>query len=51
MPYTVAAAAFPEGVSILGVVAGDAASLRVGDPLRVVALEVGERVGFGFVRL
>ena len=46
VPYTVVAAAFPELVTILGVVSGG--PVDVGDPLRVVAMQVGDRIGFGF---
>jgi uncharacterized OB-fold protein len=49
-PYTVAAAAFPEGIAVLGVVVGPEDDLQMGDPLTVVAMAVGERTGFGFRR-
>lgn len=49
VPYIVAAASFPEGVTILGPmqdVSYDAIS--VGDSVRTIGITVGERIGFGW---
>jgi uncharacterized OB-fold protein len=49
VPYTVAVAAFPEGVAVLGVVPGASiADLRLGDRVRSVGMLVGEAVAYGW---
>jgi uncharacterized OB-fold protein len=48
-PYAVAVADFEEGISILGVMPGVAArDLEVGQAVRTVALEVGDKISFGY---
>jgi uncharacterized OB-fold protein len=48
VPYTVALAAFPEGVAVLGVVTADLADVPLGQRVETVAILVGERAGYGF---
>jgi uncharacterized OB-fold protein len=50
VPYAVAVADFPEGISVLGLVsnATTAEELSVGDDVRTVAAEVGDKVGYAF---
>lgn len=50
VPYAVAVADFPEGISILGLVsnAGTAEELELGDEIRTVATAVGEKLSYGF---
>jgi uncharacterized OB-fold protein len=49
VPYTVAVAAFPEGVAVLGAVPGvSIADLRLGDRVRSVGMLVGGAVAYGW---
>lgn len=49
-PYTVALAAFPEGISIMGVVSDLAFDeIRIGQPLTTVAVALGDSLGYAFV--
>ena len=48
-PYVVVAAAFPEGLSILGPVPNATIDeLAIGDTLDSIAIDVGGKVGYGF---
>ena len=50
VPYSVAVADFPEGISVLGPVRKDepAREVALGHQVEVVAVEVGERIGYAF---
>jgi uncharacterized OB-fold protein len=48
VPYTVALAAFPEGVAVLGVVTAALGDVPLGQRVETVAMLIGERVGYGF---
>jgi uncharacterized OB-fold protein len=50
VPYSVAVADFPEGISILGLVRGDGSpgEVALGDEVTVVATEVGDKLGYAF---
>jgi uncharacterized OB-fold protein len=47
-PYTVALAAFPEGVAVLGVVTAPFEDVALGQSLQTVGMQVGSRVGYGY---
>jgi uncharacterized OB-fold protein len=48
-PYVVGVAAFPEGLSVLGVISGAGIDeVAVGDSVAVVSVPVGEKLGFAF---
>ena len=51
VPYAVAVADFPEGISILGLVsnAGTAEELELGDEVQTVAAQVGDKIGYAFL--
>jgi len=50
VPYSVAVADFPEGISVLGLIrkSDSAGALALGDQVEVVATEVGDRIGYAF---
>ena len=50
VPYAVAVADFPEGISILGLVSNAATvgDLRFGDEVRTVATQVGDKINYAF---
>jgi uncharacterized OB-fold protein len=48
VPYTVALAAFPEGVAVLGVVTAALDDVPLGQRVETVAMLIGERLGYGF---
>jgi uncharacterized OB-fold protein len=50
VPYAVAVADFPEGISVLGLVsnAQSSAELRFGDEVRTVAAPVGDQLNYAF---
>jgi len=49
-PYVVIAAAFDEGISVLGVLVDDLGlnELRIGDEVEVVVTSIGEVFGYGY---
>jgi uncharacterized OB-fold protein len=49
-PYVVIAAAFDEGISVLGVLVDDLGlnELRIGDDVEVVVTSIGEVFGYGY---
>ena len=49
-PYFVIAAAFDEGISVLGVLVDELNldDLQIGDEVELVATLVGENIGYGF---
>jgi len=48
-PYSVVLATHPEGVSVLGVMQADFDKISIGQPVRTIGVQVGDRVGFGYV--
>ena len=51
VPYAVAIADFPGGISILGLVsnAGTADELQLGDEVQTVAAQVGDKINYAFL--